>query len=394
LSSSSSSQSETPANIIKSMIALSVGAKIRSKLRIHTGSAMECLYALQSFGIPSDLFPLAVGTTSNNKRIRKEVRKNNYAFGEDNTNIGSNKLELNNHRKWLKLCQLKESNIKSCGKKWKHLGNDCHQQIIECPNHSDIISGRGMDLMRHPGNTVLRSIVVSKLDEYIGMKKYKETIKLTLAVVHLLKNKYGARFLKEESIETNGKLGCWVEVSDEEARIKVRIAFRDKSKRQQSQQQIQQHNQILQPIMMTSTTDGQINNTNAVVASGSTNTTKAKEKIISSNMQQEHEQLPLVLTSAKKNSPINVFSTSLSLSNSTSLLLDQQKNNTDSSYHNQQIQRQQIDDNTDSSTSIFLSMNGFGSGCSDSGSISDCVCTGKKRQLQTKSSYYFDWIKN
>merc|ERR1719464_2289600 len=41
----------------------------------------------------------------------------------------------------------------------------------------------------------------------------------------MLKGKYGARFLKEENIESDG-LG-WIEVSNETARQKVRAAFRD-----------------------------------------------------------------------------------------------------------------------------------------------------------------------
>ena len=54
LSKSSSSRSETPANIIKSMIALSVGAKIRSKLRIHTGK-LNCVYYSLFFSSPLPL---------------------------------------------------------------------------------------------------------------------------------------------------------------------------------------------------------------------------------------------------------------------------------------------------------------------------------------------------
>merc|ERR1711865_231318 len=90
------------------MVVLSIGSKLRSKLRLHTGSAMECLYALQSFGIPPNQIPLVVGTSSSKKRRRKETKRNNK------TN-----LKLSNHIKWMNLCQLKDGNIKSCGKKWK-----------------------------------------------------------------------------------------------------------------------------------------------------------------------------------------------------------------------------------------------------------------------------------
>merc|ERR1719491_1082857 len=133
---------------IITIIALSISAKLRSKLRIHMGSMMELLYTLQSFGIPSNQVPLVSGITSNKKRRKNEKKQNNGDVGEDNNN--NNIIKLNNHTKWLKLCQLKESNLKLYGKKWKCYdenhghGNVGHKQVIECPNHSDIISGRGM----------------------------------------------------------------------------------------------------------------------------------------------------------------------------------------------------------------------------------------------------------
>ena len=79
--------------------------------------------------------------------------------------------------------------------------------------------------MRHPGNAVLRSVVQLKLEDYASAKSKKETTDVTWEVVRILQGKFGARFLKEENIENNG-LG-WIEVSKETARQKVRIAFRD-----------------------------------------------------------------------------------------------------------------------------------------------------------------------
>jgi len=155
------------------------------------GSPVECIYALQSFGISSKQIPLDTST------------------GE---------LNLTNHNRWLKLCAAKEENLK------------LYKRIIECPNHSDILFGRGQIVMNHPGNALLRNVIQSKLDEYsrISLSKSKSkqaSTQLTWDVVRILKSEYGARFLKEESVETNGL--CWVEVSNETARSKVRIAFRD-----------------------------------------------------------------------------------------------------------------------------------------------------------------------
>mmetsp|Transcript_11828 Transcript_11828/g.11545 ORF Transcript_11828/g.11545 Transcript_11828/m.11545 type:complete len:261 (-) Transcript_11828:142-924(-) len=215
--------------------------------------------------------PFVNGIASNKKRRRKYKTKRNDSIVDDNNNSSS--LNLKNHTRFLQLCQLKESNMKLFGKEWKCYGGYDQQQIIECLNHADVLSGRGKDVMNHPGNTVLRSIVDSKLDEYINMKSKGEKMKLTLAVVHFLKNQYGARFLKEETIESNGKLGCWIEVPDEQARLKVRVAFRDKIKVKQPRQsdkpkqsQQQQTELLMSPqMMMMATTD---NNDNRQIQQG------------------------------------------------------------------------------------------------------------------------------
>jgi len=305
------------------MIALSISAKLRSKLRIHTScSVIELLYTLQSFGIPSNQIPLVAGTTSNKKRRKYETKRKNGDVGEDNND--NNIIKLNNHIKWLKLCQLKESNLKLYGKKWKYYDenyNGFDQQIIECPKHSDILSGRGMRSMKHPGNILLKRIVVAKLDEYMNLKsctsKTSETVKLTLDIVYLLKNKYAARFLTEETIETDGKLDCWVEVSDKEARLKVRIAFRDRIKLQQKQEKQQQPQQI-------------------------------------TNQQQQSPTRMMMKTTEN-----NSFHT--------------QNNN------NHQIQQHQqvVEENSGSSTSMFLSMTGGSSGCG-------CGNTSTKRNVSYK----------
>jgi hypothetical protein len=160
------------------------------------GSAVECLYALQTFGIPSDQVPIVPST---------------------------GKVILKNHLKWLELCKLKDDNFKMYGREWEF---DRYHQIIECPSHSDILFGRGRPIMNHPGNAVLRNVVRLKLEEYCNVPSNKQATTLTWEVVRILKDKYGARFLKEETTQSNG-LG-WIEVSNDTARLKVRVAFRDK----------------------------------------------------------------------------------------------------------------------------------------------------------------------
>ena len=147
---------------------------------------MECIYAMQSFGIVAKDVPIHVAT------------------GE---------LQLGNHNRWLELCSAKEENPK------------LRKRIIECPNYSDVLFGRGQIVMNHPGNIMFRDLIQSKLDVYKNVQSKKESTQWTWEVLRMLKNEYGARFLKEERIGND--IFVWVEVSNETARTKVRIAFRD-----------------------------------------------------------------------------------------------------------------------------------------------------------------------
>eukprot|EP00532_Pseudo-nitzschia_australis_P017875 CAMPEP_0168309616 /NCGR_PEP_ID=MMETSP0142_2-20121227/66368_1 /TAXON_ID=44445 /ORGANISM="Pseudo-nitzschia australis, Strain 10249 10 AB" /LENGTH=931 /DNA_ID=CAMNT_0008262345 /DNA_START=116 /DNA_END=2915 /DNA_ORIENTATION=- len=247
-----------------SIILRALSGSILQRVRVHSCSPVECMYTLQSFGIPTMNFPI------------------NMATGER---------VLTNHKKWMEWCVAKESNngvgaalrkrIIECPRHsdilfgrghmvMKHPGNTVfrnvikanlaeyistkskkegadqpqkmdgmvrsegvnngvgaalRKRIIECPRHSDILFGRGHMVMKHPGNTVFRNVIKSKLVEYISTKSKTESTKLTWETVRMLKSEYGARFLKEELVETDGL--CWVETNNEIARSKVRIAFRD-----------------------------------------------------------------------------------------------------------------------------------------------------------------------
>ena len=153
---------------------------------------MECFYTLASFGITSRQIPL---------------------------NIASDDLDLTHHNRWLELCVAREKDA------------NLQKQIIECPNNSDILFGRGQIVMTHPGNIMFRNFIQSNLETYMSITSRKEATQWTGEAVHTLKTEYGARFLKEEQI-INSNITTWVEVSQHESvRSKLRIAFRDARKR-------------------------------------------------------------------------------------------------------------------------------------------------------------------
>ena len=141
---------------------------------------MECAYALESFGISSKMFPLDIGT---------------------------NKVDLTHHMRWFNLRIARDESSTAL----KH--------IIECPNHSDILFGRGQIVMNHPGNTMFRNFIHCNLEVYSNIQSKKESTQWTWSVVRKLKSENGARFLKEERVDS--KITAWVEVSNEVARSKV-----------------------------------------------------------------------------------------------------------------------------------------------------------------------------
>lgn len=165
-----------------------------SSLHCTLGSDTECLYSLQSFGINADSIPI-------------------------NTNSGTRKTK--NHLKWLELRQIKEGAIRS--------GNTFDG--IDCPDLKDVLFGRGRPIMRHPGNVVLRDMLESRLEEYNAAKTKKEKTEIAWEIVRQLKG-WSCRFLREDS------RGWWVEVSDDVARQKVSIGFRDVRKTKDDDQPV------------------------------------------------------------------------------------------------------------------------------------------------------------
>ena len=194
--------------------------QLLTRTRVHTGSPVECMYALKTFGIDSKSIPL---------------------------NTSTNELDVTYLNQWLQLCQAKET-----------MTTKMKKQIIDCPNHTDILSGRGCLVMNHPGNLLFRNIVQSKMHDYISCPTTKQSTNLTWDVLRLLKGQYCARFLIQRTIPVSASDGsagtnnndddndddggegvaCWVELSNEDARKKIRVAFRDIIKKQHQQQGI------------------------------------------------------------------------------------------------------------------------------------------------------------
>lgn len=87
--------------------------------------------------------------------------------------------------------------------------------------------------MMNPKNALFRNMIKSKLEEYNNANKKVKTTIAWWIVCELKASPNQSRFLKED------KNGWWMEVSDEVARQKVSIGFRDIRKRQKKKEEAQ-----------------------------------------------------------------------------------------------------------------------------------------------------------
>jgi len=149
----------------------------RHRARIHFGnSTEEVLFRLQTFGIPTDEFPI----------------------NEQQT------LELGWHREWL-----------ACQKKREAPGSGDRSILV--PRRFDVLFGRGEGTRVHTGNLRAVHLVEMHFEEYEQAGRREKTAIANMVVSKILES-YG-RFLKWDE-------GGWVEVDFDAARDKVSHFFR------------------------------------------------------------------------------------------------------------------------------------------------------------------------
>jgi len=201
-------------------------------------------------------------------------------------------MDLTNHLHWLKVVAEKEENPMK------------YKLIIECPNHSDILFGRGQYLMNHPGNTMFRNFIQCNLKIYSNLQTRKESTEWTWKAVRRLKTENGARFLKEERIGTDTT--AWMEVSNDIARKKLRIAFRDAKTRQIKSLEKQKKAQAIldneystnKPIPSNSTRSNGVSDSQVVLQTSILSSKrKISEPTIALHEQQPHDMSELRLNS-------------------------------------------------------------------------------------------------
>jgi hypothetical protein len=201
---------------------------------------MECQYALFSFGIRRDQFPLTADGVLKREHFL-EWQRDRQAIEEVNVLVGglkppptANASQQGAQRQLV--VSLPSINDTSFGregtpvKKYPEVHYLPHHQVVDVtsnavlsPTPNDVLFGRGKAIKEHPANIVLYRLVGERMLEYEMSSKWEKTVTAS-EIMATVKERHG-RFLKM------AEGGNWVEVDSEVAREKVSHVFRSQRRR-------------------------------------------------------------------------------------------------------------------------------------------------------------------
>ena len=145
---------------------------LNSRTKIHVGNPVEWRYALQAFGIPTEIIPT--------------------------TDTGN--IKLDNLKQWIKVMMYTERLAQEQRK----------NNIVECPGSNDVVFRMGKTMNYHTGNNKFQNLIESQLQYYSEPSTTKaEKDAIEIEIIQKIK-KDGGRFLKWKSDK-----GWWINMSVE-----------------------------------------------------------------------------------------------------------------------------------------------------------------------------------
>ena len=150
---------------------------------LHTGSRMECCYALKSFGIDIDLF-------------------------EANDSVA--------------LSDSVKDSVEQCRMLDEYQQKKLETRLV--PNPNDVLLGRGRPFQLYSGNIAMSSLIDEQRARYMAARKMDKKM-ITSEIVKEI-NRCGGRFLKRVNNKKNATDADWEVVDFETARLKVSHSFR------------------------------------------------------------------------------------------------------------------------------------------------------------------------
>mmetsp|Transcript_13562 Transcript_13562/g.37367 ORF Transcript_13562/g.37367 Transcript_13562/m.37367 type:complete len:233 (-) Transcript_13562:406-1104(-) len=164
-----------------SLVQLSVTQRARVRLRLHFGSYLEIVYALQSFGISASIFPMEIESHVDQERFQLYLQQRKQREEAEWTNT-----ELS-------------------------------------PQDNDVLLGRGKPYQSHSGNVQFGNLIDRYRQEYMATVDKDARLSLVLNILRIVREDMGGRFLK---LNASGKF--WQVATEEEARRKARHVLRPK----------------------------------------------------------------------------------------------------------------------------------------------------------------------
>jgi hypothetical protein len=175
-----------------------IGRHSHALTYIISGTDVECIYKLMTFGIPNTTFPVSLGghiTVDTHKQWCAERQRMECPPSESPDEPYASNGEGGNS------------------------SNDNKGGRTVLPVAKDVLLGRGRPFQEHPGNLGYAHMIESNRSRYDLCKKLEKTA-LTKEIVQLV-HKSGGRFLKQDGSN-------WIQVTDLVARDKVSHGFRNR----------------------------------------------------------------------------------------------------------------------------------------------------------------------
>jgi hypothetical protein len=187
---------------IANALAMLMGNNTSVRYRFHSGTHLEIIYQMMTFGIPHRFFPFSA-----NGEV--DVTRHQAFIEERERDEAAKSAQINSHRDSDGTCTIPV---------------ETSQVFIIVPGPRDVLLGRGRLIQENMGNIRYRNLIETYRTKYNNSRK-KEKTRLTVEIIQNVHDA-GGRFLKQ--VNGDGKTTAWVEVSTEVAREKVSHSFRDK----------------------------------------------------------------------------------------------------------------------------------------------------------------------
>eukprot|EP00526_Cylindrotheca_closterium_P008839 CAMPEP_0113615554 /NCGR_PEP_ID=MMETSP0017_2-20120614/7763_1 /TAXON_ID=2856 /ORGANISM="Cylindrotheca closterium" /LENGTH=503 /DNA_ID=CAMNT_0000524799 /DNA_START=47 /DNA_END=1558 /DNA_ORIENTATION=+ /assembly_acc=CAM_ASM_000147 len=197
---------------------------VKVRTRVHYGSDMESLYGLRSYGIPQESFPV-----DSYGKLRTEILNTWFL-----KHVKAEGREDDFHRRLVETMDhdtsdesmISSSVAERAAPAYNNNNNNNNNMAAAAapvsPLQHDILLGRGVRLMQHPGNVRFREFLEGYQDDYDRAQRNKRR-KVSIEVVRVLRHQ-GVRFLERN------EHGDWVESDVTEAEDKVGQLFRSRRK--------------------------------------------------------------------------------------------------------------------------------------------------------------------